>query len=412
MNPEILELPVPEKPRWQLLRAGLQNLWEYDDQRFVFHGGHLLLRGQNESGKTKALELLLPFVLDASLRPERLDPFGSASRPMRWNLVNDMRTGEVAIGYAWLEFGRVGEDGPVYRTVGVGLRAKRSAPEVEDWWFETDLRVDRDLRLLDAGRVPLRKRSLEEALGGRGRVFERAAPYRAAVNDLLFGMPEEQYDALIHALLELRRPQLAKTLDPERLSVILGKSLPPLDGAAIGSLAEGFERLDRHREEREELLRTLGAVKGFLGTYRGYATSFLKARAQEVTRAESAYHAAREGMRIAAAEEEGVKTRLAGVVAAIGALEDEERALEARLAALRASDEYRAIEALERSEEDARKDADAARRAAALEEAAVGELARATDGLREAEGRLRGIEERFAGARERAREAAGRAELR
>jgi len=38
-----------------------------------------LLRGQNESGKTKALEVLLPFLLDASLQPQRLDPFGSTA---------------------------------------------------------------------------------------------------------------------------------------------------------------------------------------------------------------------------------------------------------------------------------------------------------------------------------------------
>lgn len=44
--------PAPESSRWHLLRAGIQNLWEYDNQRFVFRRGRLMLRGQNESGKT------------------------------------------------------------------------------------------------------------------------------------------------------------------------------------------------------------------------------------------------------------------------------------------------------------------------------------------------------------------------
>ena len=64
-------LPEPTTSRWQLLRAGIQNVWEYDDQRFVFHRGRLLLRGQNESGKTKAMEVLLPFLFDADLQPQR-----------------------------------------------------------------------------------------------------------------------------------------------------------------------------------------------------------------------------------------------------------------------------------------------------------------------------------------------------
>src|SRR5687767_15216421 len=84
-------IPSAECSRWQLLRAGIQNIWEYDDHRFVFHRGRLLLRGQNESGKTKALEVLLPFLLDASLQPQRLDPFGSNARAMRWNLLNDAK---------------------------------------------------------------------------------------------------------------------------------------------------------------------------------------------------------------------------------------------------------------------------------------------------------------------------------
>ena len=76
-------LPEPTRARWTALRAGIQNVWEYDDRRFVFTRGRLLLRGHNEAGKTKALELLFPFLLDADLAPQRLDPFGSTARPMR-----------------------------------------------------------------------------------------------------------------------------------------------------------------------------------------------------------------------------------------------------------------------------------------------------------------------------------------
>lgn len=73
--------------RFRLVRAGILNLYEYGDQVFELAGGRLLLRGHNTSGKTKALELLLPFALDGDISPRRLDPFAKAAKDMRWNLV-------------------------------------------------------------------------------------------------------------------------------------------------------------------------------------------------------------------------------------------------------------------------------------------------------------------------------------
>ena len=74
-------LPIPGGERWTLLRVGIQNVWEYDDRRFVFERGRLLLRGQNEAGKTKAMELLFPFLLDADSRRSGSTP--SARSPGR-----------------------------------------------------------------------------------------------------------------------------------------------------------------------------------------------------------------------------------------------------------------------------------------------------------------------------------------
>ena len=94
--------------RFRLVRAGILNLYEYGDQVFELAGGRLLLRGHNTSGKTKALELLLPFALDGDISPRKLDPFAKAAKDMRWNLVGciegDQRTGYVgssSSGSAW-----------------------------------------------------------------------------------------------------------------------------------------------------------------------------------------------------------------------------------------------------------------------------------------------------------------------
>src|SRR5919106_2949675 len=61
------EMRTPD--RFVAVRAGIVNLYEYDDQVFELADGRLLLRGHNTSGKTKALELLLPFCLDGDINP-------------------------------------------------------------------------------------------------------------------------------------------------------------------------------------------------------------------------------------------------------------------------------------------------------------------------------------------------------
>ena len=63
----ILGAPEPVRSRWQPLRAGILNLFLYDEQVFAFHNGRLLLRGNNGTGKSMALEVLLPYLLDAEL---------------------------------------------------------------------------------------------------------------------------------------------------------------------------------------------------------------------------------------------------------------------------------------------------------------------------------------------------------
>ena len=125
-------LPTPTQPRYTLLRIGIQNVWEYDvTTRFVARDGRLLLRGQNESGKTKAVEVSLPAVLDAILRAERLDPFGEQARTMRENLIGPHTDEDATVvaGYVWAEFGRLDEHGqPRYQTAGYGVRASATLP--------------------------------------------------------------------------------------------------------------------------------------------------------------------------------------------------------------------------------------------------------------------------------------------
>ena len=80
-------LPHPLRERWQPQRAGLVNIFLFEDERFPFADGRLLLRGINATGKSRVLAFLPPFLLDADLRPTRLELDRDATRQVAWNLL-------------------------------------------------------------------------------------------------------------------------------------------------------------------------------------------------------------------------------------------------------------------------------------------------------------------------------------
>lgn len=126
--------------RWRPARAGILNVWRYYREVFTFHRGRLLLRGRNGTGKSKALELLLPFLLDASLRPNRLSTFGGNERAMHWNMIGHGYPGATRVGYVWLEFERPAGEGTEYLTLGARLQATRDVSSVKPTYFTSTSR--------------------------------------------------------------------------------------------------------------------------------------------------------------------------------------------------------------------------------------------------------------------------------
>ncbi|MEA3277103.1 MAG: TIGR02680 family protein, partial [Pseudomonadota bacterium] len=172
------DLPLPERERWQPLRAGLIDLYYYDYEEFRFRDGNLLLRGNNGTGKSKVLALTLPFLLDGQLNPARVEPDGDSGKRMEWNLLLGGTYNERQ-GYVWLELGRVDESGaPRFCTLGCGLRAVAGRGAPERWFFITPERVGADFWLLDANQRTLSRDRLTETLAARGQVFTSAAQYR------------------------------------------------------------------------------------------------------------------------------------------------------------------------------------------------------------------------------------------
>ncbi|MFG1958583.1 TIGR02680 family protein [Nonomuraea sp. NPDC049028] len=358
-------LPEPTSERWKPLRAGLVDLFYYDVEEFHFHDGRLLLRGNNGTGKSKVLALTLPFLLDGELAPHRVEPDGDRQKRMEWNLLlGGKHPHTERLGYAWLEFGRRAADGTrEFRTIGCGLKAVKDRGIVRHWFFVTPQRPGLDLHLLSATGVVLTREKLREAVEGHGMVYDRAADYRRAVDEAMFGLGEYRYEALVNLLIQLRQPQLSKKPDEKLLSRALTEALPPLSPALIATVAEAFRGLDEERDALRGLEEARAAASAFLTHYRRYATIAAKRKAAGPRLAHSRYEHLGRDLAEAETRQSAAETRLEELDDLLSDLATHQNQLEARRNALQESPEMRSAERLKQAGEEARRLAEHAGRA-------------------------------------------------
>ena len=373
--------------RFRPTRAGIINLWDYRDQEFSFADGRLVLRGPNGSGKTKALEVLFPFVLDGRIEPRRLNPFAGEERTMKSNLL--YRGQESAHSYVWMEFGRGSRHDPESVTVGIGMRASRQNDKVTRWYFVADGRVGVDFSLLGPDDRPLTKKQLAEQLG-TDAITDRPVDYRAAIDARMFGLGAQRYDQLINLILTLRRPQLAKNLDPKGLSQALTDGLRPLDDQLVLEAARSFSDMEEVGRALEGLTQADRAARNFVGVYSKYLRVQARSDVDQVARRlEAVTHATTAHFAAAALKER----RLAERVAAEHRFDEAERALDQAIAdreTLQRSSAYEGKQQLDDLAESAAKlkvsaaqQSDRARKAQSDLEQRSTEAARASAALRD-----------------------------
>lgn len=310
--------------RWRPSRAGLIGVWRFWEETFVFHRGRLLLRGPNGAGKSLALELLLPFLLDADSSPYRL----TSAAKSRGGLYDRIMVGggdeAGRTGYSWVEFLR----GDEAFTVGARMRTSTSTRKVDTDYFTTSQRVGTELALLGPDRVPLSRADLVAAIGDRGQVRAGVEQHRDAVRQVLFpGFTRDRYASVITALLALRKEKLSQNLDLPKLSEVLSDALTPLDEHDLAAVAEGFERLDRRRAELEQLAVEVREVGLLADRQRDYARAVLRVVAAEVRSAETR----RDNV---TRDEREAGLALASAEGAAAALAEESDTIEHQLAAL------------------------------------------------------------------------------
>lgn len=392
--------PTPGRTRWQPLRVGLVDLFYYDVEEFHFRDGRLLFRGNNGTGKSKVLALTLPFLLDGDLSPHRVEPDADPKKRMEWNLLlGGEHPHPERLGYTWIEFGRLDEDGAAhYTTLGCGLKAVSGRGIARHWFFVTDQRVGTELRLLDSTGAAVGRDRLAEALGGRGMLYDSARAYRGAVDEALFGLGEQRYAALVDLLVQLRQPQLSKRPSEKALSLALTESLPPMDQAVVADVAEAFRSLDEEKEQLAVMATAEHAAGAFLHHYRRYAQVAARRKARAPRSQHSRYEALRSELSTAEQDFEAAGAALAEAEAGLEELEQRRAGLRARDEALRAGPEMRSARDLEQAAGLAERTARDGERAEADRVRAEEELARVASRLGAARSR--------AEAAERARDAA------
>ena len=261
--------------RWRMNKLGFVNFWLYDWEEFPFSEGRLLLRGENGAGKSVTTQSFIPFMLDGDLRPYRLDSFGSKDRKMSYYLLGEDK--EESTGYLYLEF--IKPEHRLYRTLVVGLRARRSSSAVEFWGFCLS-----DGRRIGAGpedfalfetkgsqHISLTRQEVHNRFGDGENWVERGSDYKQMVNRMLFGCAEmEQYDRLLRLLIQLRKPKLSKDFSPRLVQEILNASLQPLSEEDIAPMVNSMEKMDTIQHRLEALGQSLQEARQLRNEYTRY----------------------------------------------------------------------------------------------------------------------------------------------
>ncbi|WP_406329478.1 TIGR02680 family protein [Streptomyces sp. NBC_00203] len=330
----------PSPRRYRLHRAGIRNVWQYDEQEFSFGDGRLLLRGKNGAGKSKALEMLLPYLLDGDAGA--LDATGTGRTTLPWLMLDGFEQTN-RLGYLWVEFARADAQGEQHHlTLGAAIRASQSTRTAKPFFFVTPLRVGENLHLAPAGQ-PLPVDQLKSCVGAEN-VTDRAVEHRIRVARELFGLKEPaRYRNLLHLL---HRPTIGDRIDSGGLVNVLAETLPALDDEIVEKVARNLDDLDAVRNDLGRLERTDEALRTFLTGYRGYLHGALRRRAGQVSDELERLAEYRRAASDAARKATDLRTSEEDIAARLDALVAESEAAETDLAALHASAAYRSLQEL------------------------------------------------------------------
>lgn len=264
--------------KWHAHRLGIIDFWYYTNEEFYFKDGHMLLRGSNGSGKSVTMQSFIPLLLDGNRSSERLDAFGTRSRKLETYMLEEDGTRDDRIGYLYMEFKR--EDSNLYKTIGMGMRARKNKP-LECWYFviEDNRRVNYDLTLFEND-LAISKQALKNKIGNQ--LIEGQRHYMERVNAALFGFKTiEEYKEAINLLVQVRSPKLSNSLRPTELNEILSNSLQSLSEEDLRPMSEAISSMDEIKDQLEVLKNCRQAATTLFSLYEQYNYAMLEGKAKK-----------------------------------------------------------------------------------------------------------------------------------
>lgn len=333
-------LPQPHRDRWQPLRAGVVNLWEFEAVEYWYAGGWAQLMGRNETGKSSlmALTTLIPWLADTS--SDKIDTLGRSGKQFSYYVKptgadGDRRDASASFfhGWLWVEYGRVVDGEEHFFTKLLYASARSATSKVNlDWCTARNIRVRDGIRLTRGRDVQSPK-----ALYTPGFTSHpTAAAYKAEVATQLLGSTVDKLDIVGKILKVTRTPKLGAHLDARFVTDHLRSSLPELRRSEIEQLAQGWDQLDQIRHDLQRTQEAADTVARFAGTqWKAWLEARLRLAADHAADRRTKFDNVRR-------EEESARRTLESSEAAAEQLDRDEQ--EARLraeAATAAADELR-----------------------------------------------------------------------
>lgn len=409
------QLPAPARgERWQPVRAGVVNLWEYDAAEVWYSDGRLQLQGANESGKSTLMTLTTLLLLAGDVSSHNIDTLGQSEKRFRFYVeptghALDRRdaTQPKSRGWAWLEFGTGtgAGSGPEFFTLLLFAESRRADGALKVQWCTAhgQARVRAGLTLASAGIVadPAQLRDVDGFTAHKS-----GTAYREEIARTLYGADTAWLDQVTRILRVVRTPQIGHRLDLKFLTDAFRIALPPIAEDEINQLADGWEQLQRLRDERDTTEQALGAVGDFSRrSWRPWADAVIRAAADPVAAATSKLTQITREEKIASDAVERITAEVAAVVGKIATEEQAQRTATARRQALKDTEAYQNAESAAASAQQLAEQADRADEIAARSRRRADE---ANEAIASAKQQLSHAEADFASAERAVEEAAGK----
>lgn len=282
-------LPEPSRPRWQQLRAGVVNMWEFDAAEYWSADGRAQFIGRNEQGKSTMMAMTTLTMLTGDLSPRYVDTFGDSHRTFRYYLEptddpKDRRPTDNQLnrGWTWVEYGRVTDDGPEYFTTLLFVQARRTSPDYTKKWVTHagPERVRAGITLLHQNAVvPAADLTPQAGLNPH----PSGKSYAKTVASTLFGLSDERLRTVVELLKTLRTPKLGNRLNPDWVIDRIREALPPVEAGEINELAEGWDQLGQLAADRDAAKEAQEAVTAYVkSTWNPWADATLRLAADDL----------------------------------------------------------------------------------------------------------------------------------